>query len=352
MKVPAFIRSILGPFNSALFRLPKIVRETSYYPELPHKSFLRQYLELLRIRFLENRVEEFYKAYGFDCISLPRKGFVDEACFWNRVIPLNYREKVNNANILRDKHLFDIVMSAAGVPTAPIIGHSVAGHFYFARTEVSYDEWVKGIAAVEGVKFVKDAVSCCARGVKKIDNAWPFQEVDFKSGKFIVQTAVRNCDEIKKLQPRSVNTLRIVTVENLKTREIELLSPGGLRIGGGGDVDNWAAGGLFVGIDEYGKLLKWGYYKPGKRDPLKTDRQPQTGVVFEGYQVPHYTEATELVKRAHLAVHGVVTIGWDVAITPEGPVLIEGNDDWEITLMQMVAGGLRNRLVELGVLRK
>ena len=339
MKIPTSIRSVLGPFYSALFRLPKIARELSYYPELPHKSFLRQYLDLLRIRILENRVEEFYKAYGFDCISLPSKGYVDEACFWRQIIPLNYREKVNNANILRDKYLFDIVMSAVDVPTAPVIGHAVAGHFYFAHTEVSYDDWVERITAVQGEKFVKDAVSCCARGVRKIGSTWPLQEADFISGKFIVQKAVHNCEEINKLQPRSVNTLRIVTVENQKTGEIELLSPGGLRIGGGGDVDNWAAGGLFVGIDEDGKLLKWGFYKPGKHDPLKADHQPQTGVSFEGYQIPHYAEAIALVKRAHLAVHGVVTIGWDVAITPEGPVLIEGNDDWEITLMQMVGGG-------------
>jgi hypothetical protein len=39
-------------------------------------------------------------------------------------------------------------------------------------------------------------------------------------------------------------------------------------------------------------------------------------------------------------------IGWDIAITPDGPVFIEGNDNPEISGLQTVNGGLK------GVLKK
>jgi len=37
-------------------------------------------------------------------------------------------------------------------------------------------------------------------------------------------------------------------------------------------------------------------------------------------------QVKELVVRAALKYPGTRYVGWDVAITPEGPVLIEGND--------------------------
>lgn len=43
-------------------------------------------------------------------------------------------------------------------------------------------------------------------------------------------------------------------------------------------------------------------------------------------------EAIEVVIKAHREFHGIRSIGWDVAITENGPCFIEGNDNWEISL--------------------
>ena len=49
---------------------------------------------------------------------------------------------------------------------------------------------------------------------------------------------------------------------------------------------------------------------------------------FEGYEIAEAAdgmEAVEMCKKAALVVPQVGYIGWDVAITPTRPVLVEGN---------------------------
>ena len=44
-----------------------------------------------------------------------------------------------------------------------------------------------------------------------------------------------------------------------------------------------------------------------------------------GFKVPFYEEACQMVKEASKVVPSVRYVGWDVAITNKGPVIIEGN---------------------------
>ncbi len=62
---------------------------------------------------------------------------------------------------------------------------------------------------------------------------------------------------------------------------------------------------------------------------LRVACHPDSGVVFDGFVVPRFFEAVDLVKACHSLLPGLHSIGWDVAVTPEGPVLLEGNDDWD-----------------------
>jgi hypothetical protein len=39
-------------------------------------------------------------------------------------------------------------------------------------------------------------------------------------------------------------------------------------------------------------------------------------------------------KKLHSFFYGIHSIGWDIAITEDGPVFIEGNDNWEIPTFQ------------------
>lgn len=70
---------------------------------------------------------------------------------------------------------------------------------------------------------------------------------------------------------------------------------------------------------------------PRLRGRHPVTHHPDTGAVLVGAVVPSWREATDLVIRAHGEVpefSRFVFLGWDVAITNEGPLLIETNSGW------------------------
>lgn len=55
------------------------------------------------------------------------------------------------------------------------------------------------------------------------------------------------------------------------------------------------------------------------------DRHPVTGVAVQGRIVPCWPALAALAERAHRVTRDRVLVGWDIAITPAGPLLLEGN---------------------------
>lgn len=145
------------------------------------------------------------------------------------------------------------------------------------------------------------------------------------------------------LNPHAINTLRIVTIN--KNGHCYVLTSL-LRVGTAktGNVDNWAAGGLAIGIQPNAYLKEYGFYKPVHG--LKESVHPDTGIKFTEFKVPEYEEACKLACHAHKVFFNVRAIGWDVAVTPDGPVFIEGNDNFEISLQQACDRPLRREWEE------
>ncbi len=56
---------------------------------------------------------------------------------------------------------------------------------------------------------------------------------------------------------------------------------------------------------------------------------PKTGITISGFQLPFWQDARQLVSRAARLFWPLRTMGWDVALTPHGPVLVEGNMWWD-----------------------
>lgn len=122
------------------------------------------------------------------------------------------------------------------------------------------------------------------------------------------------------LCPASINTLRIMTFHDHGKSEIVWM---GLRVGNGiNAVDNFHAQGMGVLIDmETGKLVGNAIDK----DNTAFTHHPTTGVQFDGFQIPCFQEAKELALKAALEDDHICMVGWDVAISENGPLLIEGN---------------------------
>jgi hypothetical protein len=63
---------------------------------------------------------------------------------------------------------------------------------------------------------------------------------------------------------------------------------------------------------------------------------PVTGMRVEGRFLPHWAEIRELAVTAHRASRGRLLIGWDIALTAEGPLIVEGNGLPDVAFLQRV----------------
>ncbi len=139
-------------------------------------------------------------------------------------------------------------------------------------------------------------------------------------GAGVVEDVIVQHPDMAALYPGSINTLRMVTLNNGKAVTLVLAI---CRIGNGDRVDNFLHGGVMTRIDvDTGKLK----YVCVDQNNNTYETHPITGVPFVGYPIPMWRECVELAKKAAEVVPQVGYVGWDLAVTPDGPVLVEGNE--------------------------
>lgn len=150
----------------------------------------------------------------------------------------------------------------------------------------------------------------------------------------LVEEYIIQHSSLMQLSPSGLNTIRIIT-QLSKDNNIEILGAR-LRISVNSPVDNLAAGNLAAPISiETGKVNGPAVYSDITKEEVTS--HPVTGVPILGFQIPFWEETLEMVKNAALISKGNKSIGWDVAITNNGPELIEGNHNWCKLLWQLPA---------------
>lgn len=155
----------------------------------------------------------------------------------------------------------------------------------------------------------------------------------------LLQEAVVQHPALAAIYAGSVNTLRLQTM--LKDDGEPLLLGALFRFGRNQSAaDNMGSGGLGVGVDvDTGRLL------PTARDlgNRPFDRHPETGIVFEGYAIPHWEAAVALALRVQRQLAWYRLVGFDLAFTEAGPVIIEINPQPENVSVEALSGPLLGR---------
>lgn len=156
-----------------------------------------------------------------------------------------------------------------------------------------------------------------------------------QKGDLVVQLPLRQHPKLARINPHSVNTIRIISMLNKDGVKIYSSI---LRIGRGSSyLDNFTSGGLICGIDDNGRLRKQAY--DNKKGYFT---HPDTGVKFEGFPIPAYEDALEMVKKAHPMLPWFRLISWDICINEAcEPVLVEAN---------LTNGGINLHLITNGTL--
>ena len=332
--------------------IPMIVRHSSTYPELPRKSAFRRFAENLYIYLRHG-----YPCAAYDGLGLDIKGrrlddfvgnlqWIDFLCKKLVVTGLEADTPMQRLGrlgtsptlLLQDKYCFWSFMERHGIPVVPVLAHTIGGKLFETSKSsmpTSCDRlFAKPVAANCGnrafVLSVRD-------GKFYVDGkGTTLDEIIADGEDYIFQPFTENHADIKAINPTTLNTVRIVTCRT-PAGTIELWDSGMMRIGRAkANVDNFAKGGIGVGIDESGRLKRFGYSHDSQLNYAKTDRHPDSQIVFEGREVPFYRESVELATKAHALFPSLQTIGWDVAITADGPTLVEGNHDWDMEMLQVV----------------
>ena len=159
---------------------------------------------------------------------------------------------------------------------------------------------------------------------------------------FVIQPVITQHDDLGIFNPSSINTVRVMTFAyNGNVHPISTV----LRMGNGGRIDNSAAGGISIGVDDTGKLRDFAI----DHDFKKYYQHPKTAIKFSnGYVIPYFNELLELVKDKHkfLKSHGLVS--WDLTVDNDGNMsIIEYNIGWgEINFHQANNGPIFKKHIE------
>lgn len=167
---------------------------------------------------------------------------------------------------------------------------------------------------------------------------------------WLIQERLEQSAIIEAINPDTLNTIRVVTVNSRDAGPRFVAAA--MRIGrSGAIVDSWALGGLSVGVDLKTGILGQAVSKP-KHGGNWTASHPDSGEQIEGRKVPHWESCLDIAREAALAYSGVGTVGWDIAVTPKGAVLVEGNADWSLPLIQIHTDGLLRSVLAEEVLNR
>lgn len=340
----------------------------TYYPEAERKSKLTILMDNLLYLVKHGEVNNYYYVFGMDRKNgqngqefLPYTKFRYLRNSKNRR-PANIKG-FSYVCILRDKFVFSQFLKSLGIPSPANIAllshsgitwlenmqHTSLEHLV-EDPNINIDGFCKELGGILG----KGAFPLKIEGGKLLVNGSEItldqlkeklvtQGKIKKSGQYLLQKRLTQHPKMSELHPNSVNTIRLNSFNN--NGKVDVLCAS-LRMGTKGkNVDNWASGGIVIGIDlTTGKLVGDGVFKYGYGG--RVQEHPDTGVKLDGFEIPFFHEAVKLTCELHSYLYGIHSVGWDIAITPDGPMIIEGNDDWEGGIPMALEKDFKNRFLE------
>ncbi|WP_221270545.1 sugar-transfer associated ATP-grasp domain-containing protein [Desulfurispira natronophila] len=142
---------------------------------------------------------------------------------------------------------------------------------------------------------------------------------------YLVQPCLANHSSIKPYTGRTVSTCRVITIVNEKDTPEVVAAAFRMPSNPQSVVDNIHAGGFSSPIDiTSGKLGKASFLGvSGNLGQLEI--HPESNARIEDFTLPYWSEVIKLCKQAHTSFMPRMIIGWDICITEDGPIIIEGN---------------------------
>ena len=276
------------------------------------------------------------------------KDYVPEFYFYN--IFLKKYDSNEYSILLNDKSITESLFKGLNINQANTIGRILNKNIYDSEfRKVSVEEFVENLFNKNINKiFVKPVDGQGGYGIfifkrddkKFVDDEGIELNNDFlkniSSSDYIIQEAIIQDKYISNIYDKSVNTFRIAT-ENING-EVRVVCAT-LRIGKGGkQVDNSAQDGLVLGINKDAGIFN---DFASTEEGVKYYNHPDSGFEFKNNKVYKWDEIKKFAEDSARKLPYFTYLGWDIALSINGPIAIETNLGFGIDHYQAAIGGVR-----------
>ena len=329
------------------------------YPASSRLKVMRDYFSLYRAKGLTH--EEYYE-FEFEKRSEEfRRDFLglnEQHYYLDLLNPLKYM------SLARNKYMTHKMLENTGIRTSELYCYYQPEARYTVATECASD-----IAGVLSILKDKGVQSCVIKTTESShgDNVWVIKSIDYQDNDatltrfdgqaltlssvlgndaLIFESVVRQTEQFTAFNASSVNTVRFMTA----------LYPDGsakivatfIKIGRAGRcVDNAGGGGnVDVCVDVETGEIRYAIQFDGWHNVKDIDCHPDSGNPLNGVIIENWDAVKAEVIRFQQAFPYCKVVGWDIAITDEGPVVIEINDFWDRTGQFFIRKGWRNEIRE------
>ena len=319
----------------------KLALETNLVRKI-NKNYKKLPTKLKLSKEQKNQIQDYYRQYCGHKVPLAwhqylysRTGF-----FSVKYIPTSlYRTELVGrmnrwpfANVFSDKNITDIVFPNVNQPSCVIKNQN--GFFYSGNDAITREEAIEKCRNLTDA-IIKPSLQEGGKGVLlfSVENGrtnihgMTIEELfNCYQEDYVIQKRIVQHPDMAKLNPSSVNTLRLLTYR-FESEVVVLYAV--VRIGKSGMIiDNESQGGISAKINDDGLLAKYAYGAPGEEKIEKTDN----GVIIEGYRIPSFDRVLDLAKECHLRLPYFKIVGWDFCVDHNGdPLLIEWNSNPDLS---------------------
>jgi hypothetical protein len=302
---------------------------------ISERSRLRQFGELCYFTIWRGFPPRDYYVNRLFLFNL--KSVIDDYLSQQEIAILNLSiNKGKNSAAINNKYLFQKVCRERKLPIIPTIGIYEKGALKESGEEVTFppaDLYFKPVDGLRGEgierwqyhdqskKWFRDDVSLDEDALKM-----HFQNTSLE-GTYLLQEAAVNHDRLSKFSKGGLVTFRIVTTLCPGDAEPEVSSNYMVIPIGRLPTNHGTEGGIVVQMDLQTKT----FFSAYKRFPffMKYEAHPETGAQIKGSELADWSKLAELAVAGHKAFPDIFAIGWDLALTKKGPVIVEANTQWD-----------------------
>jgi hypothetical protein len=278
-----------------------------------------------------------YALYGFN--QNERRNDMHQYVYWNDLpglAALNAKRGADNRDV-QDKDRFAAICAQHGFAHVPTLAVFERGRQTYPPAPFVPDApalWTKSLrlkGGAGGAKWIRDNGSYCDVQGRRIAADRLADELAKQD--CIVQPFVENHPDIVRVTNGALAALRIVTGMNNRGEAEFVTALMGLPYG----VRQTTAGGIAAAVTRETGCIRRAATLGG--EPIAN--HPDTGAPIPGIALPFWQESISLVRRAHATAFArFAFLGWDVALTKDGPILLETNSGWGALFHQMLDGPL------------